>query len=156
HSGGQPLPAAVSRPPRCGRLGPDAFEPVEHRFPDKSAGSALLRAVRANGPRRVAAGIHRDLPRTGPQAEVEPHLTLSCLHRPRCSHRVREPRLLECPRCAVPPRTTSVRGRRLIVPKLPVLDSTVNALLNPKTRHTRDIRHFVYGYVTAPDQCCSN
>src|SRR5262249_460481 len=74
----------------------------------------------------------------------------------RCSHRVREHRLLECPRCADPPRTTSVRGRRLIAPKLPVLDSTVNALRNPKTRHTSDIRHFVYGYVPAPDQCGSN
>jgi len=39
---------------------------MEHRPPDKCARSSLLRTVRADGPSRIAPGLHRDLHRTRP------------------------------------------------------------------------------------------
>ena len=61
-----PLPTPLSCPTRCRWVGAGAFEPLGHRPSDGRAGPALLRAVQADGPRRIAAGVHRDLHRTGP------------------------------------------------------------------------------------------
>ncbi len=56
----------LSCPTRCRWVGAGASEPLEHRPSDGRVGSTLLRAVQADGPRRIAAGVHRDLCRTGP------------------------------------------------------------------------------------------
>src|SRR5256886_10830187 len=79
HSRGESLPASLSCPTCCRWTGAGAFEPLEHRPSDKRAGSALLRPVRADGLRRIAAGIPRDLHPTRPQAEVGPHLSVTVL-----------------------------------------------------------------------------